>query len=371
MTYILVLTASMGGGHDGVAQELARRLRAEGHEVDVHDLLTILPWRLGEGMRAGYRGMLSAAPWLYEAIYRAFFVPHAGAAIPDVSPAVRLAASSLRPIIDARPPDVVVSTFHLAGQAASRLRREGVLRAPSVVLVTEAVAHAMWRDPATDLYLCVYPGQAERLRADLHVDARYVRPVVRPEFRRAATGAPERSRPREEDRQRVLVSTGSWGVGHPEHVAHILARTGRYQPVVLCGHNDRLRRRLTRTLGCEVLGWTPQLAPLMAQASVLVENAGGGLTCWEAFAQSLPVVTFDPIPGHGRVGAARLQESALAVFASDATELVSALDDLNSPTGDLRDRLRGAEAAMFRDGTATAAELVVETATRHAHGAFG
>lgn len=369
VTYILVLSASMGGGHDGVAKELARRLRSDGHDVDVLDLLTVLPWRLGESMRAGYRGMLGVAPWLYQAVYRGFFVPHQGAALPDSSPAVRLAASRLRPIIAGRPPDVVVSTFHLAGQATGRLRREGILHAPSVVLVTEAVAHQMWRDAATDMYLCVYPGQAALLRRELSVDACDVQPVVRPEFR--CTTSPGRVTPpaQEGNHNRVLVSTGSWGVGHPERVVRILARTGRYQPVVLCGHNDRLRRRLSRTSDCEALGWVPELSQMMAQASVLVENAGGGLTCWEAFARGLPVVTFDPIPGHGRVGATRLQESGLSMYPSDADELVSVLDDLNSPTSRERRRLCAAEAAMFDDGRASAAELVADIAARHAHDA--
>lgn len=371
VTHILVLTASMGGGHDGVARELARRLRADGHGVVVLDVLSVLPWRLGDGMRAGYRGMLSAAPWLYEAIYRGFFVPHARVAVPDASPAVRLAASSLRPIIDARPPDAVVSTFHLAGQAAGRLRRDGTLRAPSVVLVTEAVAHAMWRDAATDLYLCVYPGQAELLRHELRVDARCVQPVIRPEFQRRPSPAEAPVSSRRSDPSRVLVSTGSWGIGHPERVAQILAGTGRYRPVVLCGHNDRLRRRLSRISGCEALGWTRDLAPLMAQSSVLVENAGGGLTCWEAFAGGLPVVTFDPIPGHGRVGAARLQQSGLSMFASDAAGLVAALDDLTSVASGTRRRLRAAEAALFGDGAADAAEVVGEAAVQHERAALG
>src|SRR5579875_759571 len=360
----------MGGGHNGVAGELAQRLRNDRHDVDVVDLLTVFPWRLGEGMRAGYRGMLQVAPWLYEAIYRGFFVPHEGAG-PDASPAVHLAANGLRSVIAADPPDVVVSTFHLAGQAANQLRREGSLRAPSVVLVTEAEAHAMWRDPTTDLYLCVYPGQADQLRRELGVDARRVQPVVRPEFRRGAL----RSRPWSiagRDRSRVLVSTGSWGVGHPGRVAHILASTGRYRPAVLCGHNDHLRRRLTRDLrDCDVLGWVTDMASLMAQSSVLVENAGGGLTCWEAFADGLPVVTFDPIAGHGRVGAARLQQAGMSVLASAPSELVSVLDQLNSAAAGTRQRLCAAEAAMFDNGSPHAAEIVAELAMSHAHSAPG
>ena len=48
-----------------------------------------------------------------------------------------------------------------------------------------------------------------------------------------------------------------------------------------------------------VIGWTDEMPALMTAADALVENAGG-LTCMEAFAVGLPVITFKPIAGHGK-----------------------------------------------------------------------
>jgi UDP-N-acetylglucosamine:LPS N-acetylglucosamine transferase len=58
---------------------------------------------------------------------------------------------------------------------------------------------------------------------------------------------------------------------------------------------------------------------------VLVHNAGG-LSCTEALVAGLPVVTYLPIPGHGRANAAVLARAALAPWPRDADELVAALD---------------------------------------------
>ena len=53
------------------------------------------------------------------------------------------------------------------------------------------------------------------------------------------------------------------------------------------------------------LGWRDDVPDLMAAADVLVHNAGG-LSCTEALVAGLPVVTYRPIPGHGRANAAVL-----------------------------------------------------------------
>ncbi|WP_433220813.1 hypothetical protein [Microtetraspora malaysiensis] len=68
----------MGAGHDAAAAELARRLGARGVDAEVADVLDLLPLRLGAALRGGYGWMMRSAPWAYELIYRAFFVPRGG-----------------------------------------------------------------------------------------------------------------------------------------------------------------------------------------------------------------------------------------------------------------------------------------------------
>ncbi|MFF9629234.1 MGDG synthase family glycosyltransferase [Streptomyces fradiae] len=79
----LVLSASMGAGHDAVAGELARRLRAHGHEAHVHDVLTLLPAGTGPALRVFYRTAVRRLPALYTAIYRVFLAspPHGAQAL--------------------------------------------------------------------------------------------------------------------------------------------------------------------------------------------------------------------------------------------------------------------------------------------------
>ncbi|MFC7648639.1 hypothetical protein ACFQX6_55480 [Streptosporangium lutulentum] len=64
---------------------------------------------------------------------------------------------------------------------------------------------------------------------------------------------------------------------------------------------------------------------LMAAAYALVDNAAG-VTCREAMAAGVPVISYRPIPGHGRDGARAMALAGLSVYARDAGELLAALD---------------------------------------------
>jgi UDP-N-acetylglucosamine:LPS N-acetylglucosamine transferase len=81
-----------------------------------------------------------------------------------------------------------------------------------------------------------------------------------------------------------------------------------------------------------VLGWTDDMPALMAAADVLVQNAGG-LTCMEAFAAGLPVVSFRPIAGHGRENALHMERAGVAPLARDRAELAAVLDRATGPEG--------------------------------------
>ncbi|GAA4558751.1 MGDG synthase family glycosyltransferase [Planotetraspora kaengkrachanensis] len=324
---ILILSAAMGAGHDGVATELGRRLAAQDVEAEVVDILDLLPLGVGTSLRRGYGWMIRSAPWLYAAIYQVFFVSERA---PSTSPLTLLAAEPLRELVRLRAPEAVVSTFHLAAQVTGHLRERDRLAVPSVVVVTDFAAHRLWLHPGNDTYLCGDPVTARTVAEATGRPALCHAPLVRPEFleRDADVGrARARLGVREGDRP-VLVSAGAWGVGEVEETARVLAASGRYLPVVLCGRSDRLLRRMRDAGAWPALGWCDDMPDVFAAAYAMVDNAAG-LTCREAFAAGVPVVSYRPIAGHGRDGALAMERAGLSVYARDAAELIGALDRLD------------------------------------------
>lgn len=71
---VLIVSASVGAGHDGAAIELAREARAAGYAVDQVDFLDLLPLRLGPLMRSAYHWQIRVAPatwgWLLDRLQR-------------------------------------------------------------------------------------------------------------------------------------------------------------------------------------------------------------------------------------------------------------------------------------------------------------
>ena len=362
MRRYLLLSASMGSGHLDVAGELRRRLTERGDDARVVDILAVMPFGLGAALRSGYSAMLRRTPWLYDAIYRSFFIPRRGVEL-RADPLVAAATPAVRSLIERAEPDVVVSVFHLCAQIAGGLRARGELTAHSTVVVTDFVAHRLWLHPGNDAILCVHPEVAADAAAYTGVPAVAPGPVVPPAFMAAAAPDDEvRARVRRQlqlppDDPVVLMSAGAWGSGRVEEaVGAVLRRRSllRRPVVVLCGRNEQLRAAVQSRYGDRVraLGWRDDVADLMRACDVLVENAAGQ-TAMQAFAVGLPVVTHAPIPGHGRDGARRMHSLGVSYYARSADELTAVLYDLARRDSAARARLVAAGRALFTADPAT------------------
>jgi UDP-N-acetylglucosamine:LPS N-acetylglucosamine transferase len=348
----------MGDGHLRVAAELRRRLLARGHDAEIVDVLRHLPFGLGTALRGGYAAMLAHAPAVYETIYKAFFLSDGRATIFRPDPLVAAAAPAVRRLVEQYRPDTVVSTFHLCGQIAGRLRADGQLGATSVVFITDFVAHRMWLHPGNDMFVCPHPSVAAQAAAGSGRPAVAAAPAVGEAFCSGPDADSVRVRIRSElgvppSAPVVLVSAGAWGSGAVLAAVDAVA-SPRHVTLVLCGRNGSLREALATgrhrasPAGASVvaLGWRDDVADVMRASDVLVENAAGQ-TAMEALAVGLPVVTYRPLPGHGRDGARRMCELGLSGLAGDRIELAALLADLLDPASSRRAAQIAAGAALF------------------------
>ena len=64
----------MGAGHDGAARELARRLEASGHDVELRDFLDSAPLKIGSALKWGYEFQIRHLAWSYELTYRLWYL---------------------------------------------------------------------------------------------------------------------------------------------------------------------------------------------------------------------------------------------------------------------------------------------------------
>lgn len=344
---VLIVSASMGGGHDGAARELARRVDAEGHQAVVVDFLDSFPLHIGHLLRRFYRMQLGSASWSYNFAYwltervRAVYQPF-------VLLIWIFTARSLRRRINEVSPSVIVSTYPFSALLLGRWRAKGRLKVPVVTFVTDFAVHALWVHSGVDLHLCVHDSSTTRAGRLSEGPAITTGPLVAPRFpaqnvtkeeAREALGLPQ-------DRLLALVVAGAWGLGDVRTTFQLIARTGSYDPVAVCGTNSKLKEALRATGLGHVLGWTDQMPLLMAACDVLVQNAGG-LSCMEAFASGLPVVTFHPVAGHGRHNARQMAIAGVAQLAQTAEQLLPTLERATSLSG--RSYVAAGKALFVRD----------------------
>ncbi len=359
-TSVLVVSASVGAGHDGAARELTQRLEAKGVRTQTVDFLDAAP-RIGPMIKAVYEFQLRVAPWSYEALYRVCYLGWILCA-PLGFLLAAVFGRQLRRWATELGASAVVSTYPLSSVALGRLRtrRWRPLDIPAITFITDFAVHPMWVHPGIDLNLCVHPDSAATAREATGRPATAPGPMVAQGFR---SEVPSRAAARLEmgipaDAQVALVVAGSWGVGELEETFAALAACGDWFPVAVCGQNEGLRQRLEALGTGKVLGWSDKMPQLMAASDVLLQNAGG-LTCMEAFAVGLPVVTYRPIPGHGRQNAINMDLAGVAIFATDTESLRAALERATDPG---REMARLGRAMFCGDAADEVHEMAVASA---------
>jgi hypothetical protein len=293
---VVVISASFGAGHDGAAAELSRRLVVAGHTVDRHDFVDLLPRRIGAAVRRLYRRQITAMPETF-----AWLLRLTGTSGP-AGYAARLTGMADHATLDAigAGASAVVSTYPLASQVLGRLRRDGRLTAPAVTYLTDLSVHRLWVADGVDTHVALHDETARQAKEHGADDIRVVAPAVAPVFSDPVPGAlVAATRARwglPSDAPLALIVAGSWGAGPVEQASRDVAATGLAVPVVACGRNEALRRRVGRH--AIALGWVDDMAALMRSCQVVVQNAGG-LSSLEALTAGVPVLTYRCLPGHG------------------------------------------------------------------------
>lgn len=315
-TRVAVLTGSYGAGHNAAARELALRLSGRGCDVEIHDVVDLLPWRLGPLLRTAYYAQLRRLPGSWGTTLELLEPDR-----PLHRAVTGLLGLAARPVAAATAGcDLVVTTHPFGAQALGHARAAGRLGCPAATYFTDASVHALWVHPGIDLNLAIHQVAADDARR-WGAAATVVAPLV-PTLPAAPDGQ-EGSDPLAASAvlgPRALVTGGSLGMGDLESTCRDILATGLMTPVALCGTDERLRRRLTRVPGVVALGWRNDLPALLATSACVVQNAGG-FTSLEALASGTPVITYRPIPGHGEANSRNLEKAGLVPWARTPDQL--------------------------------------------------
>jgi UDP-N-acetylglucosamine:LPS N-acetylglucosamine transferase len=298
----MILSGSLGSGHDVVSEVLSGSLLGLGWESRTLDCMAMLGPRAGRAGDWVFRQLMDR-PGVYDGLHFAHL--RAGSPVAtaiDRAATPRLVAALRREMRDG-PADLLITVFAAGVPAAAALAgsRPGLR---TVVLCPDALPHATWVSAGIDLYLVTSAAAEAGVRRYLpRARTALVPPPVRPAFyqlmpplqARSSLGIPPGA-------PCVLLMGGGWGLGPVEGAARALAAAGVHV-LAVAGRNRRLEARL-RALAAtsrrvHPYGFTPQIPALMS-ACDLVVTLPGALTCGEARAAGRRLMLVDAMPGHGR-----------------------------------------------------------------------
>jgi processive 1,2-diacylglycerol beta-glucosyltransferase len=321
---VLIVSGSVGAGHDGAASELAARLERAGAEVAVRDFLDAVPLPVARLLREGYFATVCHVPAAFEFLFHG--LERRRLLWRTEQLVCGYAARAIGRWVAEFHPDTVVATYPPAAQAVGALRADGRLAATAFTYLTDPAVHLSWVHPGVDHHLAVTAATVQHGASAYGVALEVAGPLVPERFAEPLPADEVRALRLElsagGDRPLALLVAGSLGLGDLRTTVDDVTAAG-FTAVALCGRNDDLRRRLDGP-GVTALGWRTDVHRLLQAADVLVQNAGG-LSFTESLVAGLPVVTYRPIPGHGRANARVLEESGLAPWARDRTDLARCL----------------------------------------------
>jgi UDP-N-acetylglucosamine:LPS N-acetylglucosamine transferase len=328
---VLILSASIGEGHDLPARELARGLRDEaGAEVEVVDGLLMASRFLHGVATEGTPLDTPIGVRLYDLNYllvTGFGVTRRLAGTLGTA----IGGRALRRGIAAWRPDVVVSTYPGLTEMLGRLRRLNRMPVPLVSAITDLAALRWWAHPGIDLHLITHPESEAEVRAIAGPRTRIVAvkgltapgmlPPPDPAAARARLGLPA-------DGRVVAVSGGGWAVGDLAGAIDEARAAGADAVVALCGRSEAVRARLAARHAGDpsvvVLGFTDDMAGVLSASDALVHSTAG-LTVLEAIMCGCPVISYGWGRAHIRVNNEAYVRFGLAAVARDRTELRAAL----------------------------------------------
>ncbi|MEJ8544994.1 MGDG synthase family glycosyltransferase [Brevibacillus borstelensis] len=301
---VLILSEAFGNGHTAAAQALAQGLARLAPTVrtqiveagrELHPTTTALLFQF-------YVQLIKAFPSAWRKLYLnkhsqpvskllQFFIYH-------------LFHRNVNNLLDREKPNLVICTHPFTGSSMARLKRLGYPISLCTV-ITDFHAHGVYAHPEVDLYLVSSEAVQHEL-VNLGVDRSRIR----------ITGIPTKSifwskHDKQEVRRNLLLKDmptvmlmgGGFGLGGIERLAHALAKWKESLQLVICaGHNESLKQTLSKHTNfrhphIRVLGFVDIIDKWMDATDLLITKPGG-LTCFEALCKGIPILLYQPIPGH-------------------------------------------------------------------------
>lgn len=344
---IMIMTASVGCGHDRVAETIEKQLldKYKNIEIRIVDFIDIFPPAMGQFIKNAYLKMVDKAPYWYNLLYQ--FTARSSQKNKASSIFTYKYKKKICALIRVFGPHMILFTNPFPLVLVSHLKRKNRINTYTASIITDYTAHSVWLDPTINSYF-VGSNILKREMIDGGINALKIHVTGIPIDKKFDVQVNREEKMTElgldMNLPTVLIMGGGLGLGSIEEVLETTDKINKpLQLIAVAGKNEILRRELeNRTYNqnhnVKILGFCDNVHELMECSHLLISKAGG-LTMTEAVVKKLPVLVFDPIPGQEVKNAQYFSYIGAAMYLRDLKEVKNAIYELLYENPEKRQRM--------------------------------
>lgn len=302
---ILVVTASMGSGHNKAANAVAEAIKRKYpvNKINVIDFMSTETAYFNSLVKDIYLKMLDHTPSVYEFFYKFTSDSTKGSTIQSVF--AHAMKKDMRELIKKYEADMVICTHPFPCAAASYLKQTGEINIPLITVMTDFCVHQFWLYKNIDIYFTANDLlKKEMVNQGLLEERIFVTGIpvgynFRVDYNRDDLLAKFKL---EKDKPVALIMGGGLGLGGVKNALCQLERLKKdIQILVITGANVALWSKMNEYAQHSkhkifVWGYSHNIQEFMSVATFLISKPGA-LTISEALTRELPMILHDPIPG--------------------------------------------------------------------------
>lgn len=261
--------------------------------------------------------------------------------------------------------DLIISTHFYPGFFIDEMKRDGQLKIPATLVVTDHVAHRIYARKWHDLIFVPSQETIDKF-VQFGVAKEKMRISGIPVFSKFRHDYPEADLRRfckelnlKDDRYYVMLCMGGWATGDMRATARSLLKADKdFTLLVMTAYNHELFRQFSLMAAederIHPVSYTDQIEKYMALCTVIVTKPGG-ITTSECIAMRKLMLLADPIAGHEENNLRYLIEQDLAVTPNPGETLTEAGIRLKNRFDELDARMN-AYAPLVENGSSFIAE---------------
>ena len=366
---VLILSANYGAGHNQVSCALKSAIieKCPDYKVEVYDFFNYLDPVLRQAIQFSYTQFLKhfsqGYQWFYDATKQLE---------PDSKwqrMLNHLGKQRLFEILKQLSPKVIICTFPTPAGVVSRLKACGAINIPLVTVVTDITIHNQWVHPYVDDYIVGADIVARNLkRQGIPAERIHVTGIpLRKEFEKNIHDDTIWTRyGLNKDLFTLMVMGGGSGLLFGiEDVCEQLSNLDRpIQVIVITGTNKSLEKKLISIaehskIPIHIYGYVENIAEIMEISDLLLTKAGG-VTVFEALAKKLPMIIYNPLPGHEAGNTRFLLRKKAAIVAKDSQEVVDTIRKCIDDPEIIKGMVKSIEPISKPESTKNAVDIILK-----------